>query len=77
MSDFMGIVEMIDAQLLRRHNNTATEFFEAGQQAERERIIKLLKDDLCGGGKPALSDDEHCEHDEQTLHLITLIEGER
>ena len=43
MSDFMGIVEMIDAQLLRRHNNTATEFFEAGQQAEQERIIKLLE----------------------------------
>lgn len=45
MSDFMGIVEMIDAQLLRRHNNTATEFFEIGQQAERERIMKILEEE--------------------------------
>lgn len=42
MSDFMGIIQMIDAQLLRRHNNTATEFFEAGQQAERERINTII-----------------------------------
>ena len=50
--------------------------FKDGVTAERERIIKLLKDDLCGNGKPALSDDEHCEHDEQTLHLIALIKGD-
>ena len=41
-----------------------------------QRIIKLLENDLCGGGKPALSDDIHCDHDEQTLYLIELIRGE-
>ena len=41
-----------------------------------ERIIKLLESDLCGDGKPALSDGIHCDHDEQTLHLIELIKGE-
>jgi hypothetical protein len=34
---------MIDAQLLRQHNNTATEFFEAGQRGENERIVELLE----------------------------------
>jgi hypothetical protein len=42
-----------------------------------QRIIKLLESDLCGGGKPTLSDDIHCDHDEQTLHLIELIKGEK
>lgn len=42
-----------------------------------DRIIKLLESDLCGGGKPTLSDDIHCDHDEQTLHLIELIKGEK
>jgi hypothetical protein len=43
VKDFMGIIEMIDAQLLRQHNNTATEFFEAGQRGENERIVELLE----------------------------------
>lgn len=54
----------------------AEQVLDVWQEAEahtEERIIKLLEDDLCGGGKPALSDDEYCEHDEQTLHLIALI----
>ena len=51
--------------------------YQAGWEHSQARIIKLLEDDLCGGGKPALSDDEHCEHDEQTLHLIALIKGEK
>jgi hypothetical protein len=34
---------MIDAQLLRQHNNTATEFFEAGQRGENKRIVELLE----------------------------------
>jgi hypothetical protein len=53
-----------------------TKGFKAGLAWEKERIIKLLESDLCGGGKPALSDDIHCDHDEQTLHLIALIKGE-
>jgi hypothetical protein len=52
-----------------------SEYVQANVDAERERIIKLLESDLCGGGKPALSDDIHCDHDEQTLHLIALIKG--
>lgn len=48
-----------------------------GDDRATERIIKLLESDLCGGGKPALSDDIHCDHDEQTLHLIELIKGEK
>ena len=51
--------------------------FQDGRDYEKERLIKLLESDLCGGGKPALSDDIHCDHDEQTLHLIELIKGEK
>jgi hypothetical protein len=69
----MGIVEMIDAQLLRRHNNTATEFFEAGQQAERERIIKLAKE----LEHKSMTHSELCTREHYFVEkLIAAIKGE-
>ncbi len=55
---------------------TLEQILEQTVEWERSRIIKLLESDLCGGGEPCLSDGEHCDHDEQTLHLIALIKGE-
>jgi hypothetical protein len=43
VNEFEGIIDIIDAELMRRHHETAREFFKAGQRSENKRAIQMLE----------------------------------